>query len=107
MKATRITATLSAASLLIASIGSALAQVDDAGAHRLGDHPAVVVQRLHKTAGYDYAAMFYPHPAWLYLLAAPPRDGVELAAATTGTSRARPKAAAAPSVKLAGAGDGD
>lgn len=36
--------------------------------HRLGDHPAIVVQRLHAQAGYDYASKFYPHPAWLYLL---------------------------------------
>ena len=36
--------------------------------HRLGDHPAVVVQRLHaQQQGPDYAATFYPHPAWLYL----------------------------------------
>lgn len=36
-------------------------------ADKLGDHPAVVVQRLHATQGYDYASKFYPHPAWLYL----------------------------------------
>jgi hypothetical protein len=41
--------------------------------HRLGDHPAVVVQRLHAQAGYDYASKFYPHPAWLYLYAEAPR----------------------------------
>ncbi len=35
--------------------------------HRLGDHPAVVVQRLARVAPYDYAAKFYPHPAWLWL----------------------------------------
>lgn len=39
--------------------------------HKLGDHPAVVVQRLQAHKGYDYAAQFYPHPAWLYLRAAP------------------------------------
>ena len=48
---------------------------DDAGRHPLGDHPAVVVQRLQRNAGYDYASKFYPHPAWLWLLAAPPPDG--------------------------------
>lgn len=42
--------------------------------HRLGDHPAVVVQRLQKTAGYDYASKFYPHPAGLRLYAQQPRD---------------------------------
>ena len=36
-------------------------------ARRPGDHPAVVVQRLHAQQGYDYASKFYPHPAWLYL----------------------------------------
>lgn len=36
-------------------------------ADKLGDHPAIVVQRLHATQGYDYASKFYPHPAWLYL----------------------------------------
>jgi len=35
--------------------------------HKLGEHPAVIAKRLSKTAGYDYAAQFYPHPAWLYL----------------------------------------
>ena len=42
------------------------AQADDP--HRLGDHPAIVVQRLHARQGYDYLSKFYPHPAWLYLL---------------------------------------
>jgi hypothetical protein len=41
--------------------------------HRLGDHPAIVVQRLYAQQGYDYASKFYPHPAWLYLLAEAPR----------------------------------
>ena len=41
--------------------------------HKLGDHPAIVVQRLQKTAGYDYASKFYPHPAMLYLYAEAPR----------------------------------
>lgn len=40
-------------------------------AHKLGDHPAVVTQRLQAHKGYDYAGQFYPHPAWLYLRAAP------------------------------------
>jgi hypothetical protein len=46
----------------------------DAPSHRLGDHPAVVVQRLVQRAGYDYASKFYAHPAGLRLLAEPPRD---------------------------------
>jgi hypothetical protein len=37
-------------------------------ARHLGDHPAVVVQRVQRTLGYDYTSKFYPHPAWLYLL---------------------------------------
>ena len=41
--------------------------------HKLGAHPAIVVQRLQKTAGYDYASKFYPHPAMLYLYAEAPR----------------------------------
>jgi hypothetical protein len=41
--------------------------------NRLGDHPAIVVQRLYAQQGYDYASKFYPHPAWLYLLAEAPR----------------------------------
>ena len=35
----------------------------DAAAGTLGDHPAVVVQRLQETAGYDYASKFHPHSA--------------------------------------------
>jgi hypothetical protein len=33
----------------------------------LADHPAVAVQRMLPTQGYDYASKFYPHAAWLYL----------------------------------------
>jgi len=43
-------------------------------AARHGDHPAVVVQRVHRSAGYDYASKFYLHPAQLHLLAEPPQD---------------------------------
>jgi hypothetical protein len=39
----------------------------------LGEHPAVIVQRLHAKQGYDYASKFYPHPAWLWLHAEAPR----------------------------------
>src|SRR5262245_4414840 len=41
-------------------------------AEPLGEHPAVIVQRLHAKQGYDYASKFYPHPAWLWLYAEPP-----------------------------------
>ena len=40
-------------------------------AERLGDHPAIVVQRLYAQQGYDYESKFYPHPAWLYLVTEP------------------------------------
>lgn len=40
-------------------------------AHRLGDHPAVVVARLEKEKGYDYASKFYPHPARLEVVETP------------------------------------
>jgi hypothetical protein len=63
------------ATLLIAPASKA----DDKAAHRLGDHPAVVVQRLQKTAGYDYASKFYPHPAGLRLYAQQPSDEAVLA----------------------------
>jgi hypothetical protein len=43
-------------------------------AARHGDHPDVVVQRLHRSAGYDFASKFYLHPAQLHLLAEPPHD---------------------------------
>ncbi len=41
-------------------------------AEKLGDHPAVVVQRLQASAGYDYESKFYPHPAWFFLSAEAP-----------------------------------
>ena len=46
-------------------------------AENLGDHPAVVVQRLQASAGYDYASKFYPHPAWFHLSAEAPRSTPE------------------------------
>src|SRR3954454_14744018 len=75
MKAMR---TLGAMSTM-ATVGAALllassARAGDDSPHALGDHPAVVVQRLYKVAEYDYASKFYPHPAGLRLYAEPPRD---------------------------------
>lgn len=35
-------------------------------------HPAIAAPAA-QPAGYDYAAKFYPHPAWLHLLAEAPR----------------------------------
>jgi len=55
------------------------ARADVEPADRLGDHPAIVVQRLYKAAGYDYASKFYPHPAGLRLYAEPPRDATDQA----------------------------
>ena len=65
-------ATVAAALLLAPS-----ARAGDDPPHDLGDHPAVVVQRLYKAAGYDYASKFYPHPAGLRLYAEPPRDAAD------------------------------
>ena len=48
-----------------------------ARADKLGDHPAIVVQRLYATQGYDYASKFYPHPAWLYLYSEPSHPMME------------------------------
>lgn len=63
--------------VLLALFSAPWASAEDPAAaarepHALGDHPAVVVQRLQRSAGYDYAAKFYPHPAWLYLSSQPP-----------------------------------
>ena len=74
------------ASMLLMAIAAptAFAQAHALGtpaASRLGDHPAVVVQRLQRTVGYDYTSKFYPHPAGLYLLRASP-DELERAART-------------------------
>jgi len=57
--------TPTAVAIALAAAIPALAQETE---HRLGDHPAIVVQRLAAQQGYDYASKFYPHPAWLYLL---------------------------------------
>jgi len=67
------------ASMLLMAIAAptAFAQAHALGtptARHLGDHPAVVVQRLQRTVGYDYPSKFYPHPAWLYLLSDSPDE---------------------------------
>ena len=64
----------STAAALIALALSAPVLAQQQTERRMGDHPAVVVQRLHKQQGYDYASKFYPHPAWLYLLPAQPGE---------------------------------
>jgi hypothetical protein len=78
MKVMRILGAMST----MATVGAALllapsARAGDDHPHELGDHPAVVVQRLYKAAGYDYASKFYPHPAGLRWYAEPPRDAAD------------------------------
>jgi hypothetical protein len=60
--------------LLIQLLGADVALADDGAPRRLGDHPAVVVQRMQRIAGYDYLSKFYPHPAGLHLLLQAPRE---------------------------------
>ena len=89
------------------------ARAGDDPAHALGDHPAVVVQRLYKAAGYDYASKFYPHPAGLRLYAEPPRDAADGARITGRLAATEPpsaeravagEAAAPPKADLRGGG---
>jgi hypothetical protein len=56
-----------------AATSAAAADAPAAPARKLGEHPAIVARRVIAAQGYDYASKFYPHPAWLYLLAEPPR----------------------------------
>ena len=83
MKASSINAAINAALLagavVVVVAFPPFARGGDSRTHKLGDHPAVVVQRLNKAAGYDYASKFYPHPAWLYLYAEPPADASDVA----------------------------
>ena len=54
-----------------AALAPALAPAQE---HPLREHPAVIIKRQSETPqGYDYASKYYPHPAWLYLSAEPPR----------------------------------
>ena len=57
--------------MAVAFVGVASAQEAQ---HRNGDHPAVIVKRMAEKQGYDYAAQFYPHPAWLYLSSTPSHE---------------------------------
>ena len=56
---------------LLAAAGEPTAAPQDA-VHVRGDHPAIVARRVLEQQGYDYAAHFYPHPAWMYLSADAP-----------------------------------
>jgi hypothetical protein len=61
------------ATTLVTAVCCGLCNLNAAYAEKLGDHPAVVVQRLYAKQTYDYASKFYPHPAWLYLYSEAPR----------------------------------
>jgi len=95
------------ASLSLPALADGTDQPASAGAsaaHRLGDHPAVIVARLEKDKPYDYAAQFYPHPAWLAMLPkAPPEASAPLVAATKAPKKvsARSGAPAASSAPVA------
>jgi hypothetical protein len=67
---------------------------------RAGEHPAVIVQRLHAQQGYDYASKFYPHPAWLYLRAEAPRPMMEHPAVTVFKRHQREASAAATTLPV-------
>ena len=82
MNAIRTLGAVSMATVVATTLLAHSARADDEAAHRLGDHPAIVVQRLSKAAGYDYASKFYPHPAGLRLYAEPPRDATDAARGT-------------------------
>jgi len=88
MNAIRTLGSASISALVLVLSVAPAARADDEP-HRLGDHPAIVVQRLYKSAGYDYASKFYPHPAWLRLYAEQPRDDGD-ATATAATGEAKP-----------------
>lgn len=61
--------------LLLGFAAASAAEVTRAedGDRRLGEHPAVIIQRLHARQGFDYEGSFYPHPAWLFLSSEAPR----------------------------------
>jgi len=77
MRAPSIRSAMALLPVLLALVCAAPARGDENRDHVLGDHPAIVVQRLYKAAGYDYASKFYPHPAWLHLYAEPPGDPID------------------------------
>ena len=88
MKST-LTLAASVSTVVLALSWAPAARADDEPTHRLGDHPAVVVQRLYKNAGYDYASKFYPHPAGMRLYAEQPRDPAD-STATAAAGEAKP-----------------
>jgi len=63
--------------------------------HPLHDHPAVIVKRNWSQRPIDYAATFYPHPAWLWLTSEPPLMDVPVVASV---DRARHNTPAPPAL---------
>ena len=53
--------------------------------HSRGEHPAVIVKRLQAQQGFDYAATFYPHPAWLFLRSEAEHQAQAVSAAQRGS----------------------
>lgn len=80
-----------AMAVLLAAPQPGRAQAVAEPARRLGDHPAIVVQRLRRQAKYDYAAKFYPHPAWLWLVPGPD-DATAAALGTAAVAASAPQA---------------
>jgi len=80
---------------IIAVSSLSLVSIAPAFAEKLGDHPAVSVQRVHAKQGYDYASKFYPHPAWLWLHAEAPRPMMDHPAVIV-ARRAREESVQAP-----------
>jgi hypothetical protein len=81
---------------LLTALCLSVSPFSGAYAEKLGDHPAVIVQRLHAKEGYDYASKFYPHPAWLYLYAEAPRPMVDHPAVIVAKREKETKAQTAP-----------
>ena len=47
-----------------------------AQAEAKGEHPAIVARRVIAAQGYDYASVYYPHPAGLRFVAASERPAL-------------------------------
>lgn len=81
------------ASLILAAALASPAVAEDVKAnepeHPLGQHPAVIIKERSKNQPYDYAAKFYPHPAWLYLLPKAPESAMEPPADVAGRPERR------------------
>ena len=87
-----------AALALVAGIASSSPSFAQEAAHKLGDHPAVIVKQQWASRGYDYAAQFYPHPAWLYLASEAPKPETDDPARFAKTDEATARVAVAPAL---------